>query len=155
MALPPPCVHALLCDLIPIVWDPKTRMLGSASSLLPKQFFNPGEKKEKKIYIYIFWQGNKILEFGFTIKTSEWANGKYIKDKNAIYSNDSIQLCEAVWCAQCCNKCPFLITEILWKFSPIWNHLRFTDTLTNYSWEIKYIVYPFLGLLGFWRRLIN
>jgi len=131
MALPPPCVHALLCDLIPIVWDPKTLNARVSKQFAPQAILQSWGKKGKKdisIYIYIFWQGNKILEFGFTIKTSERANGKYIKDKNAIYSNDSIQLCEAVWCAQCCNKCPFLITEILWKFSPIWNHLRFRHT---------------------------
>ncbi len=38
----------------PLYEIPRLWMLGSASSLLPKQFFNPGEKKEKKIYLYIY-----------------------------------------------------------------------------------------------------
>jgi hypothetical protein len=62
-------------------------MLGSASSAPQAILLSWGEKKRKKSYIY----SDKVI-----IKTSEWANGKYIKDKNQFTPMIQIQLCEAV-----------------------------------------------------------
>ncbi len=70
-----------------------------------------------------------------------WANGKHIKDKNAIYSNDPNR---TVWvCVMCTvlQQMPIFNHRNLVK---VLSHLRFTDTLTNYCWEIKYILFRFL-----------